>query len=72
MSEIEIALNHWQNWKRKANPLNKNNKLNLLKPEAVLIVNILLPRIESTKKLADYVNKGPCVDWLMSLEGETT
>ena len=70
--EIEIALNHWQNWKRKANQLDKNNKFNLLKIKAVSIVKVLLPRIDPTKKPADYVNKGPCVDWLMSLDGETT
>ena len=72
MSEIELSLNHWQNWKMKAHPLDKNNKLNLLKIEVVSIVKVLLPRIDPTKKLADYVNKEPCVDWLMSLDGETT
>ena len=35
-------------------------------------MKVLLPRIDPTKKLADYVNKEPCVDWLMSLDGETT
>jgi len=72
MSEIEIALNHWQSWKRKANPLDKNNKLNLLKVEAVSIVKVLLPRIDPTQKLTDYVNKVQYVDWLMNLDGGTT
>ena len=72
MPEIKIALNYWQNWKRKANPLDKNNKLNLLRVKAVSIVKVLLPTIDPTKKLVDYANKGPCVDWLMRLDGETT
>ena len=68
MSEVEIALNHWHNRKKKASPLDKKNKLDLLKIEAVSIVKVFLPRIDPTKKLADHFSKGPCVEWVTSFE----
>ena len=35
-------------------------------------MKVLLPRIDPTEKLTDYVNKVQYVDWLMNLDGGTT
>ena len=47
-------------------------RLDLSKAEAVAIVNVLLPKVDPTKKVSEYKTMGKCVDWLMSLAGGTT
>ena len=57
ISEIEIALYYWSNWKKKAQLLGS-------------IAKVLLPKICQMKTLSNYGNTGACIDWLMSLDGE--
>ena len=59
ISEIEIALYHWSNWKKKAKLLGS-------------IAKILLPKICQMKTLSNYGNTGACIAWLMSLDSKTT
>ena len=40
--------------------------------DAVAIVNVLLPKVDPTKKVSEYKTMGKCVNWLMSLAGGTT
>ena len=37
-------------------------KLDLSKAEAVAIVNVLLPKVDATKKVLEYKTMGKCVD----------
>ena len=42
------------------------------KSDVLAIVMVLGPRLELNLKLTAYLNKGPCVDWLVNLTGGTT
>ena len=72
LSDVDVALFHYGNWVTKGKQLNKKDKLDLSKAEAVAIVNVLLPKVDPTKKVSEYKTMGKCVDWLMNLAGGTT
>ena len=72
LTETQLALYYWARWSGKGKPLTKQNMPHLNKIEVVAIVRVLLPRVAPDKKVGDYINKGPCMNWMMSLAGGTT
>ena len=47
----------------------KQGKPNLMKEPSILIVEVLLPRYDPEKKLADFKSMKNCVKWLGDFEG---